>query len=136
MTEPTTISLLTQHAEKIAAELKKSVGNDIEWREKQAEQWGFIRAHIESQSGFNDTVLRWQKDHQNKDDDNFDVLNAKIDSKVGAVSSQVGGLETDKERVKAVWKAAGWMVASLTAAGTFAVWLTERLLSHFSKGQP
>ena len=136
MSEPTTISLLTQHAEKIASELKKSVGNDIEWREKQAEQWGFIRAHIESQSGFNDTVLRWQKDHQNKDDDNFDELNAKIDAKIGSVSSHVGSLEGDRERVKAVWKAAGWMVAAVTAIVTAVVWITEKLLAHFDKVQP
>ena len=89
MTEPTTISLLEQHASRIANELKKSVGNDIEWREKQAEQWGFIRAHIESQSAFNDATTRWQKEHQDKDDDAVLELSDKIDARFGSVTSSL-----------------------------------------------
>ena len=133
MSEPTTISLLEQHAAKIATELKKSVGNDMEWREKQAEQWGFIRAHIESQASFNESTLRWQKEHQEKDDKNFDELNEKLDAKVLSVSSQVSGLSSDREKVITVWKAAAWAVGAISAMILALAWIGERIAALFVK---
>lgn len=128
MSEPTTISLLTQHAEKITAELKKSVGNDIEWREKQAEQWGFIRAHIESQSAFNDSALRWQREHQKTDDENFDILSAKIDARVGAVSSSVGEIKETENQFKGARKIAGWLGAAFIAIIGAFIWLGAHII--------
>jgi hypothetical protein len=90
VSEPTTRSLLEEHAKRIERAMKESArGSDLEWRDKQSEQWGRISAFIEFQTQYNETDARWKKDHQRQDEDNFDELSAKIDAKVGAVSSSI-----------------------------------------------
>jgi hypothetical protein len=93
MSDPTTLSSLEEQAKRNAAEMMKSAGTDWQWREKQAENWGFIRAFMENQVDFNHSTKTWQEEHQNRDDASFVKLNTRLEEKVQGVSSSVVTLE-------------------------------------------
>ena len=107
-----TDNLIERRARELAADMLSAAhGSDADSRSKQAEQWGYIRAFMENQSYFNQKTEKWQHDHQREDDNHFEILDQKIDSKLGGISSSVDGVKSESEVKKGERRAVLYIIA-------------------------